>query len=80
MELNREALDRNAQEFERNREVHQDLRRFIEEITIRNERVYRGMIDELVELRRETKAQTKAIFRVLDRLPPGNSGPDPEPA
>jgi hypothetical protein len=31
-----------------------------------------SIVGELAELRRETRAQTDAIFRVLDRLPPQN--------
>jgi len=82
MQLNVEALNLNREELKRNRATHEDLRRFIEEITIRNERVYREVLGELTDLRRETQAQTKAIFRILDRLPPWppNSGPEPEAA
>jgi hypothetical protein len=79
---NAAAFDRNAAAFDRNAEAHKDLRRFIEEILLRNERVHNKVIAELEDMRRETQAQTRAIFRVLDRLPPGpgNSGAAPEPA
>jgi hypothetical protein len=81
------ALDRNSDIVRENLDAHRDLRRFIEEILLRSQRSHERVIDELTEMRQETRAntqvireqsrwiqaQTKAILDVLDRLPPNGA-------
>ncbi|HEX6228533.1 MAG TPA: hypothetical protein VFZ41_03620 [Solirubrobacterales bacterium] len=54
---------------------NEDLREFIREITLRNEKVWqavtaelREMKDELRDMREQTQANTRAVLAVLDRL------------
>jgi hypothetical protein len=75
LERNREAFERNAEAFERNmqaldrhQESHEDLRTFIRDITNRNEKVWRGVMNRLDDMGDEIRAQTAAILNVLDRL------------
>jgi hypothetical protein len=68
------AVDRSTEASERHARQHADLRTFIRDITRRNEVVWRGVIDEIAAMRDETRAQTAAILRLLDRF-----GPGPEP-
>lgn len=57
------------------RTQNEDLREFIREITLRNEKVWQAVVGELHEMRDEirdmrelTQANTKAVLAVLDRL------------
>jgi len=57
-----------------------DLRQFIREITTRHERVLRDLIAEMRglrvdvdDLREESRAQTRALLHVLDRLENGGA-------
>jgi methyl-accepting chemotaxis protein len=82
MEHNTEAFERNAEAFERSRQTHEDLRRFIREISVRNERVAQSQVGALAgvgntlgemtgalhDMRKDIRAHTEAIFRMLDRL------------
>ncbi|HEX6228022.1 MAG TPA: hypothetical protein VFZ41_01010 [Solirubrobacterales bacterium] len=47
---------------------NEDLREFIREITLRNERVWQAVTTELRDLRDQTQANTRAVLAVLDRL------------
>jgi hypothetical protein len=58
--------DRQFQEFLRRE--NEDLREFIREITLRNEKVWQAVVAELQGMREETRANTKAVLSVLDRL------------
>lgn len=60
------ALERNREAFERNSAVMANL---IE----RHERVTDGMIEALRDMRDEIRAETRAIFKVIDRLEGGAS-------
>jgi hypothetical protein len=75
MELNREALERNSEAFERHEKAFHDLRAFMHELSVRNERVTDRIVAELIDLRKETQAQTQAILRMVDRFDTG--GPEP---
>lgn len=57
------------------RTQNEDLREFIREITLRNEKVWQAVVGELHEMKDEirdtrelTQANTKAVLAVLDRL------------
>lgn len=78
---NTEAFERNSEAFERNSEALDrhaatvaDLRGFIRETSVRNERVWRSVLAELDDIREETRAQTQALLRVLDRMQNGEGG------
>jgi hypothetical protein len=54
---------------------NEELREFVREITLRNEKVWqavtaelREMKNELHDMREQTQANTKAVLAVLDRL------------
>jgi hypothetical protein len=78
-----ELMDELRQEMRLSRELHErseamfaDLRVFMREITLRVERGGREQVAVIRELREETRAQTQAILRVIDRmdrLDPGGS-------
>jgi flagellar biosynthesis regulator FlaF len=77
---NREAFERNRDVLERSREESEDLRAFIRDINMRNERVWREVLRELqagqkalADLRDEIKANTQAVLSVLDRLDHGDA-------
>ena len=57
------------------RTQNEDLREFIREITLRNEKVWQAVVgelhemrDEIRDMREQTQANTKAVLAVLDRL------------
>lgn len=56
------------EEVRRSRDAHEDLRTFTRDITTRNEKVWRGVMDRLDDMGEEIRAQTAAILNVLDRL------------
>lgn len=70
--------------FDRCIRATDDLRQFIREMTVRSERVHRAMLAELAagrreyleqryelrELREDSRAQTQALMRMIERLPP----------
>jgi len=45
-----------------------EMREFMREILLRNEKVYTAMIAEMEEGRKQIAANTKAVLSVLDRL------------
>jgi len=62
--------------FERQEAMFGDFKVFMREITLRVERGGREMVRELRGLQDETKAQTRALLLVIDRmdrLDPGGS-------
>jgi hypothetical protein len=67
-ERNAEAFARNMLALDRHQESHEDLRAFIRDITTRNEKVWRGVMNRLDDMGDEIRAQTAAILSVLDRL------------
>lgn len=79
LQRNSEAFDRNSEAFKRNREAFDaatvaDLRGFIRETSVRNERVWRSVLAELDDIREETRARTQALLRALDRMRDGEGG------
>ncbi len=56
-------------EIRLSREQHADLRLFIRDITLRNERVLGEISERLAELGAGIRANTAATLSVLDRLP-----------
>ena len=66
MERGNELMDQNRQAFE-------DLRTFLREMTLRQERIFDRMARHLEELTEEQRAQRSALFRMLDRLDEGGS-------
>ena len=74
--------------FDRCIRATDDLRQFIREMTIRSERFHRGLLAELAagrrelldqrhelrELREDSRAQTEALMRMIERLPPRADG------
>lgn len=80
MESVREEIRLSRDEIRLAREQHADLREFIREINLRAERFTQMAIAELRalsagqdDLREESRAQTQALLRVLDRLGPGTT-------
>ncbi|MGI8440072.1 MAG: YdeI/OmpD-associated family protein, partial [Thermoleophilaceae bacterium] len=76
----REEIRLTREEVRLSREQHADLRVFIREASLRAERFTEGVLAELRalsagqdDLREESRAQTQALLRVLDRLGPGPS-------
>lgn len=81
-------LERNRLEFDRNRAFNREMlarydqlardteRRWIEE-SQRSQAVHSAVIERMNELGQEIRAQTRAIFRMLDWL---DSGDGPRPA
>jgi hypothetical protein len=76
----REEIRLSREEIRLSREQHADLRVFIREASLRAERFTEGILAELKalsagqdDLREESRAQTQALLRVLDRLGPGTS-------
>jgi len=67
----KESRDREA-EFHRLRLAaearEEETREFNREILLRNEKVYKAVIAELEEGRKQLRANTKAVLSVLDRL------------
>ena len=84
MRLSREERERSREWFGG---LYSDFREFTRELTLRSERVAREQIaelralrtgfqaitDELRDMRNETRAQTRAILRVLDKLDTGGA-------
>ena len=80
MEEVREEIRLTREEVRLSREQHADLRIFIRESSLRAERFTERVVAELQklsagqdDLRGESRAQTKALLLVLDRLGPGAS-------
>jgi uncharacterized protein YukE len=82
---NTAAFERHEAAFERHEEAfkdwksdQEDLREFMRELTLRGERSAREQIRELRrhtdEVVAELRAQRGALFTILDRLSPGDSG------
>lgn len=74
--LTREEIRLSRAEREQSRAMFADLREFMREITLRVERGGREQVKEMRELREESRAQTQALLRVIDRmdrLDPGGS-------
>ena len=46
----------------------EEMREFNREILLRNEKVYKAVIAEIEEGRKQIQANTKAVLSVLDRL------------
>jgi predicted phage gp36 major capsid-like protein len=72
----REEMRLSREQRERSEQMFAGLRAFMAEITRRVERGGREQVEELRELRAETRAQTQALLRVIDRmdrLDPGGS-------
>lgn len=74
------VTDRAAEAIERNIAEHSDLREFMRELLLRLDRVLganteavREQTAEIRELREESRAQTSALLRVIDKL----AGPQP---
>jgi hypothetical protein len=62
-----ETLERNTQAFDRNTEVFTDFRVFTRDLVTRQERFMQTL---LAEFRAELAPQRRALFAILDRLPP----------
>ena len=76
----REEIRLSREEIRLSRELHADLRLFMRETNLRAARFMQTVIAELRalsagqdDLREESRAQTQALLRVLDRLGPGPS-------
>jgi ATP-dependent Zn protease len=65
-----QCQQRRDEEF---RSLTEDMREFNREILLRNEKVYKAVIAEVEEGRKQIQANTKAVLSVLDRLE-GSSG------
>ncbi len=81
LDRHEQLLDRHEQLFEESREEREDLKTFIREMTRRNEKVIRDLLDstqkvwaelkaDLKEGREEARAQTQALLALIDRFPP----------
>jgi hypothetical protein len=75
VELTRQAVDRSGEEIRLSRESREDIREFMRELTLRNERVFRDLsagiretLNEVREGREEQRAQTQALLRLIDRM------------
>jgi hypothetical protein len=66
MERGNELMDQNRRAFE-------DLRTFLRDMTVRQERVLGRMADHLADMTQEQRAQRSALFRMLERLDDGGS-------
>jgi hypothetical protein len=84
MERGNEIMERSNQVIVENRRAFEDLRTFLRELTLRQERVAQAMIEKIEEqiqesrkLRREfvdeSRAQRAALFQILDRLDNGGA-------
>jgi hypothetical protein len=65
-QLQREEEFRQRDEEFRN--LTEEMREFNREILLRNEKVYKAVIAEVEEGRKQIQANTKAVLSVLDRL------------
>ena len=77
-------MERGNELMDENRRAFQDLRTFLREMSLRQERVMREMLQSMQEQAemirehrrefvQETRAQRAALFRMLDRLDGGES-------
>ena len=84
MERSNQVMERSNEVIVENRRAFEDLRTFLRELTMRQERVAQatieqieGQIQESRELRREfveeSRAQRAALFQILDRLDNGGA-------
>ena len=53
---------------EERRKRDEEMREFNREILLRNEKVYKAVIAEVEEGRKQLQANTRAVLSVLDRL------------
>jgi hypothetical protein len=67
-DLIREQREESRQREERLDQLLEDAREFNREILLRNEKVYKGVLAELEEGRRQIQANTQAVLRLLDRF------------
>jgi hypothetical protein len=74
-EESRQWREESRQAMERSARAIEDFREFNREILLRNEKVYTSVLqrlellaEEIREHRDETRAQTKALLRLLDRF------------
>ncbi len=65
----REESKRREEEFKR---LAEETREYNRELLLRNEKVYTSVIAQLEENTEQTRANTEAVLRLLDRF----SGPD----
>jgi hypothetical protein len=86
--LTRESVERSEKEFELSREEirlsresREEMRDFMRDMLQRNERVFRDMsagireiLTEVREGRKEQRAQTQALLRLIDRMDRLNPG------
>lgn len=67
-----EEFQRRDEEFHRRdeefRNLTEEVREFNRELLLRNEKVYKAVIAEVEEGRKQIQANTKAVLSVLDRL------------
>lgn len=68
-----EAFDRGVEAFDRGVEAFDKTSRSIDRSLDRHERVTQTVLATLADMRDEIRAQTKAIFKVIDRLEGGAS-------
>lgn len=73
MERGNELMDRSNELMDQNRRAFDDLRTFLRDMTVRQERVLGRMADHLADMTQEQRAQRAALFRILDRLDEGGS-------
>lgn len=75
LERRHQAFARKAEErYQEQRGITQEQLQITREVIRRNELVFQDTRDVLAQLADKVDAQTKAIFRVLDRLENGGSG------
>jgi hypothetical protein len=65
-------IERGNEIMARNTEAFNDLRTFTRDLVRRNEVVLTGMANELADLSDQTRANTRAVLAVLDRLEPSS--------
>jgi hypothetical protein len=63
-----ESLRYQRQRDEEFRNLTEEVREFNRELLLRNEKVYKAVIAEVEEGRKQIQANTKAVLSVLDRL------------
>jgi hypothetical protein len=68
-----ESMQYQQRRDEEFRSLTEDMREFNREILLRNEKVYKAVIAEVEEGRKQIHANTKAVLSVLGRLE-GSSG------
>ncbi len=66
-------MERGNTLMDQNRQAFEDLRTFLRDMTVRQERVMGRMADHLADMTEEQRAQRTALFRILDRFDDGGS-------